>query len=251
MGFPRPLRFALATIIACLALHAATVVAAPLESGRFRVNGVNIHYVLAGSGTPVVLIHGWHSSIAMNWQAPGIIAALSRNHQVIAIDLPGYGQSDKPGDEAAYGKQWVDDVIALLDHLGIAKAHIVGYSLGGIIALKFIVDHPDRAISGVLGGMGWLPEGGPVEKIWASMREPGGRSVAQLGLTEAQVRAVKVPVVILVGDHDPVRKLYVAPLQRVRPDWPVIDIAGAGHASCIFKTQFTDEIERWIDARSR
>lgn len=244
------MRFSLWTIAVCLALYAAGIPAAQPESGRFRVNGVTIHYVVAGSGAPVMLIHGWHSSIAMNWQVPGIIAALSRNHQVIAIDLPGYGQSDKPGAEPAYGRQWVQDVIGLLDHLHIPKAHLVGYSLGGIIALKLIVDHPDRVISGVLGGMGWLPEGGPVEKIWASMREPGGRSVAQLGLTEAQVRAVKVPILILVGDHDPVRELYVAPLQRVRTDWPVIDIQGAGHASCIFKKPFTDEIVRWVDAHS-
>jgi serine-type D-Ala-D-Ala carboxypeptidase len=53
----------------------------------------------------------------------------------------------------------------LLDQLNIKKAHIVGYSMGGIVALKFISEHPDRVLSGTLGGMGWLPEGGGLQKI--------------------------------------------------------------------------------------
>jgi len=63
------------------------------------------------------------------------------------------------------------------------------------------------------------------------------------------VRAVTIPVEILAGDRDPVRALYMDPLRRVRPDWPVIDIRDAGHVDCIFKKQFADELVRWLSAR--
>ena len=119
---------------------------------------MKIHFLVEGTGEPVVLIHGLDSSARVNWQMPGTIDALARDQRVIAVDLPGYGESDKPADPAAYGEQWVDDVILLLDHLNIRKAHIVGYSMGGMVALKLIAEHPDRVISGTLGGAGWLRE---------------------------------------------------------------------------------------------
>jgi pimeloyl-ACP methyl ester carboxylesterase len=178
---------------------------------------------------------------------PGTIDALARDRQVIAVDLPGYGESDKPADPASYGEQWVDDVILLLDHLNIRKAHVVGYSMGGMVALKIIAEHPDRVISGTLGGMGWLREDSLLQKIWAHMRGPARRGVSELALTPDELKAIRVPVEILVGDRDPMKKLYVEPLQSVRSDWRVIEIEGAGHLDCIFKKQFIDEIEKWLD----
>src|SRR5215470_4935531 len=98
------------------------------EDEKFDVNGVKIHYIVEGKGEPVVLIHGLYSSAAINWQLPGTVRKLSKNYQVIALDLPGHGDSDKPDNPDAYGLQMVEDVIRLLDHLKIQKAHIVGYS---------------------------------------------------------------------------------------------------------------------------
>src|SRR5271163_4644595 len=129
---------------------------AAAESQFFDAKGVKVHYLIEGTGEPVVLIHGLDSSARMNWQMPGIIDALAVDHQVIALDLPGYGQPDKPAQPDAYGQGWVEDVILLLDHLKIRKAHIVGYSMGGMVALKLISEHPERVISGTLGGAGWL-----------------------------------------------------------------------------------------------
>jgi pimeloyl-ACP methyl ester carboxylesterase len=120
---------------------------------------VKITYLVQGKGEPVVLIHGWLSSAGINWALPGTIALLARNHRVIALDRRGHGLSDKPTKEAAYGPELVEDVVRLLDHLKVRKAHVVGYSMGGIIALNFIVKHPDRVRSGMLGGMGWLQAG--------------------------------------------------------------------------------------------
>ena len=220
---------------------------AAAESQFFDAKGVKIHFLIEGTGEPVVLIHGLDSSARVNWQMPGTIDALAKDHQVIAIDLPGYGESDKPADPAAYGEQWVDDVILLLDHLNIRKAHIVGYSMGGMVALKLIAEHPERVISGTLGGAGWLREDSVLQKIWTHMRTPSARSITELALTADQLKAIRIPVEILVGDRDPMKKLYVEPLESVRSDWRVIEIEGAGHLNCIFKKQFIDETEKWLD----
>jgi pimeloyl-ACP methyl ester carboxylesterase len=220
--------------------------AAP-SSQFFDAKGVKIHYLLEGSGEPVVLIHGLDSSARLNWELPGVMDGVAKDHQVVALDLPGFGESDKPTDPAAYGQQWVEDVILLMDHLKIEKAHIVGYSMGGVVALKLISEHPDRVISGTLGGMGWLREGSILQRIWAHMRSLSARGVSKLALTEDELKAIHVPVEILVGDHDPMRQLYVAPLQRVRNDWRVIEIQGASHITCIVKTQFAEELEKWLN----
>jgi hypothetical protein len=71
--------------------------------------------------------------------------------------------------------------------------------------------------------------------------------LGKLAVTKEAVQSLRFPVAILVGDHDPVRKLYVEPLQRIRPDWRVTLIDGAGHFDCILKPQFIDEIKKWLD----
>jgi pimeloyl-ACP methyl ester carboxylesterase len=227
------------------------VSSAALESDFFDARGVKIHYLIEGTGEPVVLIHGLDSSAAINWEMPGTIDALAKDHLVVALDLPGYGQSDKPVEASAYGRQWVEDVILLLDHLKIEKAHIVGYSMGGMVALKLIAEHPDRVLSGTLGGMGWLPEDSFLQKIWAHMRSVSARGVSELALTETELKSIRVPVEILVGDRDPMRQLYVVRLQKVRGDWSVVEIQNAGHLNCIFKKQFIDELEKWLDLNRR
>jgi len=236
----------MALVLGCL-FRPSTSAAAP-ESQFFEVKGVRIHYLIEGSGEPVVLIHGLDSSAKLNWELPGVMNGVAEDHQVVALDLPGFGESDKPSDPAAYGLQWVDDVIQLMDHLKIEKAHIVGYSMGGAVALKLIAEHPERVISGTLGGMGWLREGSFLQKVWGHLRNQGARSVSELALTEDELRSIRVPVEILIGDRDPMKKLYVMPLESVRSDWQVIEIQGAGHISCIMKKQFLDELEKWLDA---
>ena len=222
----------------------------------FDANGVKIRYFVQGKGQPVVLIHGWLSSVELNWVLPGITASLTKKYRVIALDVRGHGQSDKPANEDAYGPELVEDVVRLLDHLKIKRAHIVGYSMGGIIAGNLMVKHPDRVLSGTLGGMGWLKAGG-IARFGFSMigkNDPDakahavcGRSLAKLALTEKEIKSIRVPVTVLVGEKDNhIKKLYVEPLQQVRKDWPVIEIEDANHLSCILKTQFREEIARWL-----
>src|SRR5690348_16921968 len=72
------------------------------------VKGVKIHYEITGKGEPVLLIHGLFASGFLNWKLPGITDELAKNYKVIAIDLPGHGQSSKPNDKSAYGAAMVD-----------------------------------------------------------------------------------------------------------------------------------------------
>src|SRR5689334_11974039 len=116
---------------------AATAFAAnKLAVQSFDSNGVKIAYVEAGQGEPILLVHGLYSSAKMNWIAPGIFDPLTQHYHVIALDLRGHGNSDKPTKEEDYGQPMVDDIVNLLDHVKIDKANVVGYSLGGIIVMK-------------------------------------------------------------------------------------------------------------------
>jgi pimeloyl-ACP methyl ester carboxylesterase len=112
---------------------------------------VRIRYMDAGAGTPVLLIHGFTADIERSWIETGILPDLARDHRVIAYDLRGHGMSDKPHQPSLY-EDVGRDAIRLMDHLNVQKAHVVGYSLGGIIAAKLLVAYPERFLSAVLGG---------------------------------------------------------------------------------------------------
>lgn len=129
------------------------------EDFFFDSAGVKIHYIVEGKGEPVLLIHGFGVDIQDQWGTTGIIKGLSDHFQVIAIDNRGHGKSDKPHDVSGYGVNLVEDPIRLLDHLKIRKAHVVGYSMGGLITSIIAARHPERLRTAVLGGMGWIPPG--------------------------------------------------------------------------------------------
>lgn len=141
-------------VLLWLALLLATV-SAFAGDAYFISDGVKLHYTVQGKGEPVILIHGFAVNIQMNWVGPGVLPALSQNYQVIALDNRGHGLSDKPTTPEAYGIKFVDDVIALMDHLKIKKAHVVGYSMGGFITAKLLTTHPERLLTATLGGAGW------------------------------------------------------------------------------------------------
>jgi pimeloyl-ACP methyl ester carboxylesterase len=204
-----------------------------------------------GKGDPVILVHGLYSSAMMNWEMPGTMTQLAKHYQVIAFDNRGHGQSDKPAAEDQYGVQMAEDIVRLMDHLQLPQARVVGYSLGGMITMKLLTLHPERVSSAVLGGMGWLKADSPLQRFWEAVKGRGHpkvpsaclRGIAKLAVTEAEVKAVRVPVAMIVGDRDPCRQLYVEPLVRVRPDWPVQVIQGAGHLNCIMKPDFKAQLE--------
>ena len=147
--------------IFCVVLAVPTAVRA--EDQSFDSNGVQIHYVVEGKGEPVILIHGFTADIDKNWRLPGILGTLAKNYQVIAIDNRGHGKSDKPHDPQKYGIEMVEDVVRLMDHLKIKQAHVIGYSMGGIITAKLLTTHPDRLLSAVLGGHSGIRDGSRTE----------------------------------------------------------------------------------------
>ncbi len=124
-------------------------------SGIAQSGDLRIHYEVHGQGRPLVLVHGWAASIRTNWEMTGWLDELGAVRQVIAIDIRGHGDSDKPHDMAAYGYAAVsEDVIAVMDHLGVERADYVGYSLGAFVGASLMGHHPERFTSFVLIGIG-------------------------------------------------------------------------------------------------
>jgi len=265
-------------------------------SKSFNSNGVQIRYVEQGAGDPVLLIHGYTASIESNWMDPGVFQELAKGHRVIAFDLRGHGKSGKPTDPAAYGAEMVQDAIRLLDHLGIRRVHVVGYSLGAIITLKLVTTSPDRFITATLGGhagyRNWKPEydrnaepravelEGEVPfrglvvamtprdvpprteeqiralsaalaavndvKALAAYTRAGTRA---LNTTDAEVAAIKIPVLGVIGSLDNVPSM--SSLKTVLPSLSVIVIDGATHVGdrgAPRRPEFVKAIREFIDS---
>ena len=123
-----------------------------IESRYFDSAGVPIRYVHAGDGEPVVLVHSYSSDVDDMWMRTGILAALAKHYRAMAFDARGHGRSGKPHDPNAYGAELAWDVARLLDHLGIRKAHVIGYSMGAHIVAQLLTLAPDRFLSATLGG---------------------------------------------------------------------------------------------------
>ncbi len=122
----------------------------------FKSDGVEIAFIDEGEGDPVLLIHGFASNVATNWVGPGWVEALTEaGFRVIAYDNRGHGQSAKLYDIKDYGAPLMaEDARRLLDHLGIARADVMGYSMGARISAFLGMAHPERVRSLVFAGLG-------------------------------------------------------------------------------------------------
>jgi pimeloyl-ACP methyl ester carboxylesterase len=162
--------------------HAAVMNPPPAQTdGFFDSGGVRIHYVEAGQGPAVVLIHGYIANADRHWLQTGVFANLAADHRVIALDCRGHGLSDKPIEPEAYGMEMANDVVRLLDHLRIRRAHIVGFSMGAFIAAHLATTRADRLASVSFGHHpirnGRSPTNGTLRHpraIWRAIR-PSGR----------------------------------------------------------------------------
>ena len=110
-----------------------------------------------GSGEPIILIHGFASSHHVNWVAPGWVKTLTEaGYRTIALDNRGHGQTSKSYDADDYTPpKMASDAAALLDHLGIEKAHVFGYSMGARVSAFMALRYPDKVASLILGGLGY------------------------------------------------------------------------------------------------
>jgi len=122
----------------------------------FDSGGVRIAFLDEGVGAPILLIHGFASSMRFNWIDPGWVSLLARNgFRVVALDNRGHGDSEKLYDVAAYGAPLMaEDARRLLDHLGIERADVMGYSMGARITAFLALAHPARVRSAIFGGLG-------------------------------------------------------------------------------------------------
>jgi pimeloyl-ACP methyl ester carboxylesterase len=227
---------------------------------RFRNDGVDIAYLEEGDGEPVVLVHGFASTKEVNWLHPGWISTLTRaGRRAIALDNRGHGASAKLYDPAAYHSAvMAEDVRALFDHLDIARADVMGYSMGARIAAFLAFAHPDRVRSVVLGGLGIrLVDGvGLPESIadaleapaLADVRDPQGRTFRAFAeQTNSDLRALAacirgsrqtlsrqdcarlaMPALVAVGSNDDVAG-SAQELVALLPQGQALDIPGRDH----------------------
>ncbi len=151
--------------------------AAVQDEQYFDSGGVRLRYLEQGEGEPLILIHGFAGNLDI-FRMLGLFQALADERRVIALDARGHGKSEKPHEIEAYGLELVEDVVRLLDHLELERAHVVGYSMGGMITLKLATTHPERVASAVAGGFGWYrfqePEKEMLDRVAASLEQGGG-----------------------------------------------------------------------------
>lgn len=128
-----------------------------MESDKFAVakDGAHIAYSITGEGKPVLLIHGFASSREQNWGSTGWIDRLARDgYRVVSYDCRGHGHSDKPHDPAAYGPLMIDDIQTVMDAVGLTDAYVMGYSMGAMQSIRFLMLYPERVRRVVLAGLG-------------------------------------------------------------------------------------------------
>jgi pimeloyl-ACP methyl ester carboxylesterase len=143
---------------------------------NFHNGAVEIAYLDEGEGDPIVLVHGFASSKNVNWVYPTWVSDLRKDgRRVIALDNRGHGDSAKLYDPAQYTiAEMASDVVALLDHLEVPRADIMGYSLGGRIAGQIALTLPQRMRSAIFGGIGMamIEGGGPGENVALALEAP-------------------------------------------------------------------------------
>jgi pimeloyl-ACP methyl ester carboxylesterase len=206
---------------------------APTETGYADVNGLHLYYETYGSGAPLVLLHGGMLTIDLNFAT--LIPTLAQTHTVIGVELQGHGRTANIDREITY-PNLASDVVALLDHLGIERAAVLGHSMGGGVVLELAVSHPDRIsaaipISASISKDGMHPdlldpstfETSPImptaqdfadfkeayerlsphpEQFDAFLMSLSGMDSDFAGWTDEQLAGISCPVLIVLGDND-------------------------------------------------
>ena len=203
------------------------------KSGYAPINGLDLYYETHGAGQPLILVHGGLGTVTMMAE---MIPFLAEKRQVVAVEMQGHGHTADIDRPLSY-EQMADDIAALTHHLGLEKPDIAGYSLGGGVALRAAIRHPDAVrklivISAPHKRNGWYPEvlagqasvsgeaartliGSPMHQAYASvaptpenwplLADKTGQLLRQDYDWSAGVAAMAVPTLILLGDADSVR----------------------------------------------
>ena len=250
----------------------------------FSSGGLQLKYIdhspSHGAGEPILLIHGFASNHAVNWvNTLWVKTLLDAGRRVIAIDNRGHGQSDKPHNVLDYHtSRMAEDAIALLDHLGIEQADIMGYSMGARITAFTAADHPARVRSAILGGLGIrLVEGVGLPTSIADAMEarsiddvtdPVGRGFrvfaestksdlialaacirgSRQTLDGGQIARLAAPILICVGTTDGIAGDPHA-LARVLPNARAVDIPNRDHNLSVGDKVYKKAVLAFLDGR--
>jgi pimeloyl-ACP methyl ester carboxylesterase len=251
---------------------------------HFDSDGVSIAYVdLApdeGAGEPIVLVHGFASNHVVNWVNTQWTRVLLRaGRRVIALDDRGHGLSGKPYDPAAYDSNvMARDVLNLMDHLGVRRADVMGYSMGARITAHVALAAPDRVRSALLGGLGihlvegvGLPLGiadameapsldvltDPMQRMFRAFAEQTKSDLRALAacirgsrqtLTPEQVGRIEAPVLVSVGTNDAVAGDPHA-LVRLMKRGEAFDIVGRDHNLAVGDRTHKEAVLAFLERR--
>lgn len=254
-------------IIWCLlsTLLTSNAFAQPIpENQFFESNGVTIRYIEVGSGTPVIAMHGLTQNSDTFLES---ILELAEDHRLILFDLRGHGLSDKPHSVSGYGREMADDVIRLMDHLKIPKAHILGYSIGVAPIAMAITEHENRFISAVFGGgaakFNWgsdtdllnqhryqrilnSPRQRQLESSWEGQDQIALANLRlaekELIVSKEQFSKLSIPILSILGSEDPAIGAVTA-MNSVVPAMQLNLIAGESHVSAPGNSEFVRSIQ--------
>ena len=246
----------------------------------FDSDGVRIAYMDEGAGDPILLIHGFASNVAANWIDPGWVRTLTESgRRVIAIDNRGHGQSEKLYDPQAYGAPLMaEDARRLLDHLGVERADVLGYSMGARIAAFLTFAHPERVRSVIFGGLGihmvrGMVGSGPLAKALEAPRledvtndtarsfrifaEQTGSDLKALAacmrgprekVRPEQLGEITVPALVAVGSEDVIGGSG-AGLAQLIPGAQFLEITGRDHMKAVGDARFKNGVLDFLASR--
>jgi len=247
---------------------------------RFTHDNVDIAFLDEGEGEPVVLVHGFASNKEVNWVAPGWVTTLTRaGRRVIALDNRGHGQSTKLYEPAAYhGAVMAQDVRALLDHLALPRADVVGYSMGARITAFLALAEPQRVRAAVFGGLGirlvdavGLPESiaqalearsrddisDPAGLLFRSFAEQTRSDLRALAacirgsrqtLSRDEVGRIAAPLLVAVGSKDQIAGSPQA-LAALIPGAQALTIPGRDHMLAVGDRVFKEGVLEFLARR--
>ena len=246
---------------------------------QFSSNGVAIHYDVAGEGAPVLLVHGFASNARANWVDTGWVTALTKaGRMVITFDHRGHGLSEKLYDPVLYTtSHMAEDARALLDHLGIPRSDVMGYSMGARVSALLAIDHPERVGKLILAGLaenmingvgGALEIAAALEaerledvtdrgsrafRIFADATKSDRKALAACIRTSRQKLAaedlatITAPTLIVVGSTDDIAG-RPEPLQAVIPNSEVLVIPDRDHMRTVGDRRYKEGVIRFLEA---
>ncbi len=246
----------------------------------FNSDGVEIAYIDEGEGEPILLIHGFASNVEVNWVSTRWVSTLnSAGYRVIAMDNRGHGASGKPHDVEAYGAPLMaDDARRLLDHLGLERADVMGYSMGARISAFLSLKNPERVRSAVFAGLGYnMVRGvggtGPIARAleaesmdevtnetartFRAFAESTGSDLKALAacirssrekITPEDVGRISVPVLVAVGTKDVIGG-SATDLAALIPGADALEIEGRDHMKAVGDSQYKDGVLAFLKRR--